>query len=76
MGSHELRRVLRHGARHRHPQGAVLGRTRRGARRVTASRLATGGSAIDRSRPIRFSFDGTIVQGFAGDTIASALLAG
>ncbi|RWB03680.1 MAG: sarcosine oxidase subunit alpha family protein [Mesorhizobium sp.] len=43
---------------------------------MTASRLATGGSAIDRSRPIRFSFDGTIVQGFAGDTIAAALLAG
>ncbi|TPN56239.1 MULTISPECIES: sarcosine oxidase subunit alpha family protein [unclassified Mesorhizobium] len=43
---------------------------------MTASRLATGGSAIDRSRPIRFSFDGTTVQGFAGDTIASALLAG
>ncbi|MFA6155821.1 FAD-dependent oxidoreductase, partial [Mesorhizobium sp.] len=43
---------------------------------MTASRLATGGSAIDRSRPIRFSFDGTTVHGFAGDTIASALLAG
>jgi len=42
---------------------------------VTASRLAAGGSAIDRSRPIRFSFDGTSVDGFAGDTIASALLA-
>ncbi|MBB6410324.1 sarcosine oxidase subunit alpha family protein [Mesorhizobium sangaii] len=42
---------------------------------MTASRLATGGSAIDRSRPIRFSFDGAIVHGFAGDTIASALLA-
>ncbi|AZO40925.1 sarcosine oxidase subunit alpha family protein [Mesorhizobium sp. M7D.F.Ca.US.005.01.1.1] len=43
---------------------------------MTASRLATGGSAIDRSRPIRFSFDGATVHGFAGDTIASALLAG
>jgi sarcosine oxidase subunit alpha len=43
---------------------------------MTASRLATGGSGIDRSRPIRFSFDGTTVHGFAGDTIASALLAG
>ncbi|BCG84183.1 sarcosine oxidase subunit alpha [Mesorhizobium sp. 113-3-9] len=43
---------------------------------MTASRLATGGSAIDRSRPIRFSFDGATVDGFAGDTIASALLAG
>ncbi|MCA0024854.1 MULTISPECIES: sarcosine oxidase subunit alpha family protein [unclassified Mesorhizobium] len=42
---------------------------------MTASRLATGGSAIDRSRPIRFSFDGATVQGFTGDTIASALLA-
>ncbi|TPN57974.1 sarcosine oxidase subunit alpha family protein [Mesorhizobium sp. B1-1-4] len=42
---------------------------------MTASRLSTGGSAIDRSRPIRFSFDGATVQGFAGDTIASALLA-
>ncbi|TIS98223.1 MAG: sarcosine oxidase subunit alpha family protein, partial [Mesorhizobium sp.] len=42
---------------------------------MTASRLATGGSAIDRSRPLRFSFDGTSVDGFAGDTIASALLA-
>ncbi|MER9159821.1 MULTISPECIES: sarcosine oxidase subunit alpha family protein [unclassified Mesorhizobium] len=43
---------------------------------MTASRLAAGGSAIDRSRPIRFSFDGATVHGFAGDTIASALLAG
>lgn len=42
---------------------------------MTASRLSTGGSAIDRSRPLRFSFDGTSVDGFAGDTIASALLA-
>ncbi|TPM36118.1 sarcosine oxidase subunit alpha family protein [Mesorhizobium sp. B2-3-4] len=42
---------------------------------MTASRLATGGSAIDRSRPVRFSFDGATVDGFAGDTIASALLA-
>src|SRR5262245_54141438 len=37
-------------------------------------RLAQGG-AIDRSTPLRFSFDGTAYQGFAGDTIASALLA-
>ncbi|QKD00305.1 sarcosine oxidase subunit alpha family protein [Mesorhizobium loti] len=42
---------------------------------MTASRLTTGGSAIDRSCPIRFSFDGATVDGFAGDTIASALLA-
>ncbi len=29
---------------------------------------------IDRSRPLRFSFDGQSFQGFAGDTLASALL--
>ena len=42
---------------------------------MVASRLSTGGNAIDRSRPVSFSFDGRTVQGFEGDTIASALLA-
>jgi len=42
---------------------------------MSASRLAIGGSDIDRSRPLSFSFDGRRVEGFAGDTIASALLA-
>ena len=42
---------------------------------MSASRLPQGGSAIDRSRPLTFSFDGRSVEGFAGDTIASALLA-
>jgi len=37
-------------------------------------RLAEGGR-IDRTRPIRFRFDGTRLRGFAGDTLASALLA-
>ena len=37
-------------------------------------RLATGG-AIDRDRPLGFSFDGKPYQGYAGDTLASALLA-
>ncbi|MFT4160162.1 2Fe-2S iron-sulfur cluster-binding protein, partial [Shinella sp.] len=35
-----------------------------------------GGTAIDRTRPLRFTFDGKAVEGFAGDTVASALLAG
>ena len=30
---------------------------------------------IDRSRPLKFSFDGVSYSGFAGDTLASALLA-
>jgi methylglutamate dehydrogenase subunit C len=37
-------------------------------------RLASGG-LVDRSQPIRFSFDGTGCRGYAGDTLASALLA-
>ena len=37
-------------------------------------RLAKGGR-IDRDRPIRFLFDGVAYDGFAGDTLASALLA-
>jgi sarcosine oxidase subunit alpha len=38
------------------------------------SRLATGGR-IDRARPLRFTFDGLPHVGYAGDTLASALLA-
>ncbi len=38
------------------------------------SRLSKGG-LIDRSRPLGFSFDGKSYPGFAGDTLASALLA-
>jgi sarcosine oxidase subunit alpha len=41
---------------------------------MTAWRLDTGGR-IDRSKPIRFSFDGRDYTGFSGDTLASALLA-
>jgi heterotetrameric sarcosine oxidase alpha subunit len=37
-------------------------------------RLAKGGR-VDRSRPIEFTFDGHRMTGFAGDTLASALLA-
>lgn len=33
------------------------------------------GGRIDRSRPLNFTFDGKAYQGFAGDTLASALLA-
>ncbi|WP_341989671.1 sarcosine oxidase subunit alpha family protein [Azorhizobium sp. AG788] len=38
------------------------------------ARLPTGGR-IDRTRPLRFTFDGRAYSGFAGDTLASALLA-
>jgi sarcosine oxidase subunit alpha len=38
------------------------------------NRLASGGR-VDRSRRVRFTFDGKSYEGFAGDTLASALLA-
>ncbi|MGA1210256.1 MAG: 2Fe-2S iron-sulfur cluster-binding protein, partial [Gemmobacter sp.] len=40
-----------------------------------STRLATGGRLIDRTRPLGFSFDGARLRGYAGDTLASALLA-
>jgi sarcosine oxidase subunit alpha len=41
---------------------------------MTGYRLKTGG-AIDRTKTLAFSFDGRSMQGYAGDTLASALLA-
>ncbi len=38
-------------------------------------RLPQGGQLLDRSRPLGFEFEGRRLQGFAGDTLASALLA-
>jgi len=42
--------------------------------RNNSARLPDGGQ-IDRSRPLRFTFNGTSYAGFEGDTLASALLA-
>ena len=39
-----------------------------------SNRLGTGGR-IDRSKPLRFTFDGKSYYGYQGDTLASALLA-
>src|SRR6266545_5351732 len=41
---------------------------------MTAFRTTSGGR-VDRTRPVRFTFDGARLTGFAGDTLASALLA-
>ncbi|MGW5523630.1 FAD-dependent oxidoreductase [Gordonia sp. NPDC003950] len=43
-------------------------------RSLTGMRIPTGGR-IDRTRPIDFVFDGVTYSGYAGDTLASALLA-
>ncbi len=40
-----------------------------------STRLASGGRLVDRDRAIGFSFNGKRLQGFLGDTLASALLA-
>jgi sarcosine oxidase subunit alpha len=40
-----------------------------------AHRLNAGGALVDRSQPITFAFNGETLQGFEGDTLASALLA-
>ncbi len=40
-----------------------------------SQRIATGGLAIDRSKPLSFNFNGKSFEGFQGDTLASALLA-
>lgn len=39
------------------------------------SRHPIAGSRIDRSQPLSFTFDGVRLSGFAGDTLASALIA-
>jgi sarcosine oxidase, subunit alpha len=41
----------------------------------TPYRLPAGGGRIDRTKPVTFSFDGKELRGFAGDTVASAVLA-
>jgi sarcosine oxidase subunit alpha len=52
--------------------------TARTGERVAGSqpcRLPAGGTAIDRSRALAFEYDGRRYEGYAGDTLASALLA-
>ncbi|MEM7547102.1 MAG: sarcosine oxidase subunit alpha family protein [Pseudomonadota bacterium] len=39
-------------------------------------RLNAGGRLIDRAKPVSYEFNGKTMQGFAGDTLASALLGG
>src|SRR3712207_4942705 len=53
----------------------TLFRSDGGRAAMTSHRLATGGARIDRTRPLRFTFDGDEIEAFAGDTVASALLA-
>src|SRR6202035_2727326 len=73
-----LRALLQCAARyHDRPDTRDLPRRRAPAEArclVSGYRTESGG-LIDRTRPLRFRFDGRALQGFAGDTLASALLA-
>ncbi len=40
-----------------------------------STRLATGGRLIDRTKRLKFTFNGTHMDGYEGDTLASALFA-
>src|SRR5439155_21957253 len=62
--------LVRPGPRHGHAREHANSNEQR--RRM--SRLPADGR-VDRSRPLRFTFNGHAYQGFAGDTLASALLA-
>ena len=42
---------------------------------MSGARITSGGSRLDRSRPLQFEFNGRSYQGFVGDTLASAVLA-
>src|SRR5271168_661702 len=42
---------------------------------VTQLFRLSGRGRIDRAKPVTFSFNGKTVHGYAGDTVASALLA-
>jgi sarcosine oxidase subunit alpha len=42
---------------------------------VTQGLRSAGGGRVDRTRPLRFSFDGRSYEGLSGDSLASALLA-
>ena len=42
---------------------------------MTGTMRTASGGRLDRTKPINFTFDGKAFQGFAGDTLASALIA-
>src|SRR5258705_8829719 len=80
-----LRPVLQCAAQHRQrcyrDHLSVRSIAPRTAARCQGDRAMSGrfrlpsGARLDRRRALRFSFDGKSYQGFAGDTLASALLA-
>ena len=42
---------------------------------MSGVRIPSAGSRLDRTRPVSFQFNGRRYKGYAGDTLASAVLA-
>src|SRR5208283_1863145 len=70
-----LRPFLQGVPRHRHGSLRGCRVVCTGHRRMTQTFRTASGGRIDRARPLAFSFDGRALTGYAGDTLASALLA-
>src|SRR3954466_11946760 len=64
-----LSAVVRGAAEHAHERNAAM------ISRCRSGRLSAGGDRIDRTRPMGFTYEGVPCHAFAGDTLASALLA-
>ncbi|MBI1244364.1 MAG: sarcosine oxidase subunit alpha family protein [Alphaproteobacteria bacterium] len=62
-------------ARHAYARDSRRAHGRRGAKAVSQPFRNAAGGLIDRSTSRRFTFDGRPLEGHAGDTLASALLA-
>src|SRR5271168_2126151 len=70
-----LRSILQRAARYHHRSIPGRLQDRHTAARIMNDFRNPSGGCIDRTQPLRFKFDGRSYQGFAGDTLASALLA-
>src|SRR5664279_2146762 len=65
----------RHAHARHHRQRADRSGLRRRRSRVTQRHRLPAGGIVDRGRPLRFEYDGVAYEGYAGDTLASAMLA-
>src|SRR5689334_5868213 len=73
-----LSTMVQLGAAHGYPQdrrSLQSGRTAAGRAFMSNAFRIPDAGRIDRSRPLRFRFNGRPLEGYAGDTLASALLA-
>src|SRR5688572_29723457 len=70
-----LPNMVQGSARHPNARHSCQRAGRRGICSVTQPLRLPDGGLIDRTQPLAFEYDGVRYQGYAGDTLASALLA-